>query len=107
MRCPAHPANSVIQVTLASSGGWTRIAVADEGIGISEELRPKLFDTYARRQGSGDSRASGLGLWLAIVKGFVDLHGGAIDVDSAGSRMGSTFAIVLPTAVMGEASFEA
>lgn len=101
------PANSLIEIVLSAQNGAVDIAVVDQGIGISDELLPKLFDTYSRGQGSADTRTSGVGLGLAIVKGLIDLHYGTIKVDSAGPGMGSTFTISLPSSTSALASSEA
>jgi signal transduction histidine kinase len=90
------PANSLIQVSLSLDNGRVAVRVTDQGIGISEELRPRLFDTYSQGYISDESRTSGVGLGLAIVKGLVDLHGGAIEVESDGPGLGSAFTVFLP-----------
>jgi signal transduction histidine kinase len=90
------PARSPIRVTVSVRDQAVAVVVADEGIGIAEELRPRLFDTYSQGYASTDSRTSGVGLGLAIVKGVIDLHGGDICVDSDGAGKGSAFTITLP-----------
>lgn len=90
------PTDSLIRVNVVAENGSVDIAIADQGFGISDELRPRLFDTYTQGTVATDSRTSGVGLGLAIVKGLVELHGGAIEVDSAGPGMGSTFTVSLP-----------
>lgn len=95
------PANSVIRVTFSQTDGSVAVAIADEGIGIADELKPKLFDTYSQGQVSDDRSTSGVGLGLAIVKGLIDLHDGAIQVDSGGPGLGSTFTVSLPSSVGG------
>jgi len=90
------PANTPIRLALSSGNRWVSVSIADEGIGISDELRPRLFDFYAQGHVPNDSRSSGVGLGLAIVKGLVDLHGGTIEVHSAGLGLGSTFTLFLP-----------
>lgn len=71
------------------------ISVVDEGIGISNEFLPYVFDKYrqAAAKKSGKSGATGLG--LAFCKLAVEAHGGAISVVSA-PGLGSTFNITLP-----------
>lgn len=68
-----------------------RLSVADEGVGISEELLPKLFDPFF------STKDGGTGLGLALTHQIVREHGGWIDVDSEPGR-GSTFVVVLPAA---------
>lgn len=71
------------------------VSVADTGRGIDAAHLPRLFDRFwqVRR----DDRTRGTGLGLAIAKGIVEVHGGAIWVESAPGA-GSTFYFTLPTA---------
>jgi signal transduction histidine kinase len=81
---------------------WVRISVRDEGAGVAEADQQHLFEPFftgfdTLRHSSGDyqfgKRGIGLGLWL--VKTFVELHGGRVEVSSSPGA-GSTFAFVLP-----------
>ena len=81
---------------------WIRVQVSDEGVGVSAVDQPHLFEPFftgfdTLRHSSGDyqfgKRGIGLGLWL--VKTFVELHGGRVEVSST-SGIGSTFAFLLP-----------
>lgn len=96
------PAHSLIQVNVRAQNGAVNIAITDHGVGISEELMPRLFDIYSQGNDASEGRASGMGLGLAIVKGLVELHGGAVEVASEGPGMGSTFTVSLP-ALLGKA----
>jgi signal transduction histidine kinase len=73
-----------------------QIVVKDNGMGISAEFLPHVFELF--RQGvSTITRAhDGLGLGLAIVKELVAMHGGTIEASSDGSGRGATFTINLP-----------
>jgi PAS domain S-box-containing protein len=91
------PRGGRIAVTLDSSGGRVRVAVADSGIGIDAEFLPHVFDRF-RQADSGTTRVyGGLGLGLAIVHDLVHLHGGEVEVQSAGAGRGATFTVTLPT----------
>ncbi len=88
--------------TEPSDDKWVRISVRDEGAGVSEADQQHLFEPFftgfdTLRHSSGEyqfgKRGIGLGLWL--VKTFVELHGGRVEVSSAPGA-GSTFAFVLP-----------
>lgn len=72
------------------------VRVRDNGIGMSAELLTHVFEPF--RQGErGTSRSSaGLGLGLALVKGFIELHGGSVEAESAGPMQGSEFILRLP-----------
>lgn len=79
-----------------------RFEVSDEGIGIAESDRPHIFDRFfgtldTRHHSSGvyEFNKRGPGLGLAIVRKFVELHGGAITVDSS-TESGTRFAVTLP-----------
>lgn len=67
------PAGSAIRLTGKREGGTVIVSVADEGKGIAPELRPHLFERFAK---SDDSRGSGLG--LVIARRVVEAHGGTI-----------------------------
>ena len=61
---------------------------------------PHVFDRFRQQDASTTRRHGGLGLGLAIVKQLVELHGGSIRVESAGSGQGTTFKVLLPLSVM-------
>ena len=65
----------------------------DNGIGISEEDRSRIFQRFYQ---AGDThRTGGMGLGLSMVRQIVQLHGGTITVDSAVDK-GTTFTVFLP-----------
>ena len=69
--------------------------VSDTGIGMSEEFLPSLFELFTRERNTTLSKISGTGLGMAIVKNFVDLMDGSIEVESELGE-GSTFTITIP-----------
>ena len=69
--------------------------VSDTGIGMSEEFLPSLFELFARERNTTISKIPGTGLGMAIVKNFVDLMDGSIEVESELGE-GSTFTITIP-----------
>ena len=77
--------------------GYTLIQtkVSDTGIGMSEEFLPSLFELFARERNTTISKIPGTGLGMAIVKNFVDLMDGSIEVESELGE-GSTFTITIP-----------
>jgi len=85
-----------VTVTLRRHESQFEIEVSDTGEGIDPAVLPYVFDRF--RQGdSGTTRMhQGLGLGLAIVRHIVELHGGRVDVTSAGKGQGATFVIALP-----------
>ncbi len=99
------PDGGTIRIAAALEPGlpdWLRLRVSDEGVGVSPEDQQYLFEPFftgfdTMRHSSGDyqfqKRGMGLGLWL--VKTFVELHGGRVEVSSTTGK-GSTFSFLLP-----------
>ncbi len=72
------------------------ISVKDNGIGLSPDLAPRLFQPFVQADMSIERSGGGLGLGLSITKGIVELHGGSVSVYSEGLGKGSEFIIRLP-----------
>jgi signal transduction histidine kinase len=72
------------------------VSVSDNGIGISAELLPTVFDLFSQAERTPDRSQGGLGLGLALVKSLVELHGGMVTAASEGRNLGSEFTIRLP-----------
>lgn len=71
------------------------VSVADEGVGISKEFIPLVFERF-RQDVNSPGRNGGLGLGLAIVRNLVELHGGTVRVESEGEEKGAKFTVRLP-----------
>ncbi len=71
------------------------VSVSDTGIGIPEEFREKIFETYRQVDGSDNRSYSGMGLGLAIARQIIELHGGGISVCPR-TGGGSVFTFTLP-----------
>jgi signal transduction histidine kinase len=87
------PAGGSVTLQLRSDRSTAVISVRDTGEGIDPELLPHIFEPF--RQGR-NGRHGGLGLGLAIVRQFVELHGGAISARSEGQGRGAEFTVRLP-----------
>jgi len=74
------------------------VEVSDDGIGISPEHLPRLFERFYRVGKSRARNEGGSGLGLAIVKHIIDVHGGSITVKSIEGQ-GSTFSFTLERAM--------
>jgi PAS domain S-box-containing protein len=77
--------------------GCLSIEVRDEGIGITPEKLPHLFDAFEQGGRSITKRFGGLGLGLAISKALVELHNGHIRAHSDGKDRGATFTVEFDT----------
>jgi CheY-like chemotaxis protein/anti-sigma regulatory factor (Ser/Thr protein kinase) len=87
-----------VRLTVESEHGQAVLVVQDTGIGIDPEMLPHVFKPFAQSDRSLDRSAGGLGLGLALVKGLVDLHQGAVRARSEGVGRGAEFTIRLPLA---------
>jgi signal transduction histidine kinase len=92
------PPCGAIKLSVRAEGSNVKLIISDNGIGMSPELRSRVFELFAQADRNSDRSQGGLGLGLALVKSLVELHGGAVAVDSAGEQKGSTFTITLPGA---------
>ncbi len=80
-------------VSTMTDASEIRISVKDQGMGISDDELPRIFDAFHR--GKVGTKAEGFGLGLAAVKAIVEAHGGRVLVESEMGK-GSTFTVVLP-----------
>ncbi|MBC7772647.1 MAG: PAS domain S-box protein [Pyrinomonadaceae bacterium] len=98
------PRGGRVQVVLARVNSHVEITVSDTGKGIKPEFLPHVFERFRQADSSAAREHGGLGLGLAIVKQLVELHGGAVQVTSAGEGKGSTFTVHLPLAALQASS---
>jgi two-component system OmpR family sensor kinase len=93
----AHtPASAGADVRIeASTDRTVLLEVADDGPGLSEEQRAKVFERFYRVDSSRSRDAGGAGLGLAIVAAIAEAHGGDVEVESAPGR-GASFRVRLP-----------
>jgi two-component system, OmpR family, sensor histidine kinase KdpD len=97
------PARLPIEVDAECKDGQLLISVSDRGPGFSSELSDRVFEKFYRGDGR---RAGGLGLGLAIARGFVEAHGGKITAENRDGG-GARFIINLPVRVTDEKVLDA
>jgi signal transduction histidine kinase len=85
-----------VVLELARAGSNVRLSIRDDGQGIAPDFLPFVFDRFRQADASASRRHGGLGLGLALVRQIVELHGGAVGVESGGVNQGSTFWVTLP-----------
>ncbi len=90
------PDNGKITVDVELTDNEILISVSDTGIGISVEDQKRVFEDFYQAKGGLADKIPGTGLGLALVKRFVELHGGHIWAKSAGLGKGSQFTFSLP-----------
>jgi PAS domain S-box-containing protein len=90
------PKGGRVQVRLERVNSHVEMTVSDTGQGIRSEFLPYVFDRFRQADSSNTRSSMGLGLGLAIVRQLIELHGGAVCVESEGEGKGSTFTVKLP-----------
>ncbi len=88
-----------VRVTGALEGEQVVLRIRDNGVGISAELLPNVFEMFVQGRQSLDRALGGLGLGLTLVRSIVQMHGGTVEAFSAGAQQGSEFVVRLPRAV--------
>jgi PAS domain S-box-containing protein len=88
------PRGGQIWVKLYLEGEDAVVRIEDNGIGISPEMLPRIFDLFTQAETA--SETGGLGIGLAVVKNLVALHNGVVQVRSDGLGKGSEFTVRLP-----------
>lgn len=83
-----------VEVEVAAEEVW--VSVTDNGIGMSQEILPEIFEMFSQAYVSPDRTQAGLGLGLALALRLVEMHGGTIQAHSAGIGKGSRFTVRLP-----------
>lgn len=85
-----------IRVRAARERAFAIVEVTDTGKGISPDLLPHIFERFRQGDSSSTRQHGGLGLGLTIAHQLVVMHGGKIEVESAGEGKGSRFSVLLP-----------
>ena len=82
-----------------------RTSVSDTGIGMSQEYLTRIFEAFTREQNTTKSKIAGSGLGMSIVKKYVELLGGTINVESEPGK-GSTFTVTLKHRIADEGYYK-
>jgi PAS domain S-box-containing protein len=90
------PAGGRIDLRLYQEGENAVISVADTGVGIPPKMSGRIFEMFVQLDQYTPRARTGLGVGLALSQRLVELHGGTIEVESAGKDRGSTFRVRLP-----------
>ncbi len=94
------PEGGQVEVHLTQHYSTVQIQVRDTGKGIRPDFLPYVFDHFRQADSTTTRTFGGLGLGLAIVRNLVELHGGIVQVESAGEDQGATFTVRLPIAAI-------
>ena len=90
------PLGGSVTVGVEGVGAFVRVVVRDTGIGIPAQAIPYVFQRFWQVESTATREHGGLGLGLALSRHLVELHGGTIAVESAGTGKGAEFRIELP-----------
>ncbi len=90
------PKGGRVQIQLQRVSSHIELLVSDTGQGIQPDLLPYVFDRLRQGDSSSTRAHGGLGLGLALVRHFVELHGGIVFAESPGEGRGATFVVKLP-----------
>jgi len=89
-----------VQVRLERVNSHVELTVSDTGIGIAPEFLPHVFERFRQADASTTRERGGLGLGLSIARQLTEMHGGTIDVSSAGLGQGATFRVKIPLMIV-------
>jgi CheY-like chemotaxis protein len=99
-RVAAQQGEGKVQVRLQRVNSHVELTVSDTGIGIPPEFLPHVFERFRQADPGITRERGGLGLGLSIARQLTEMHGGTIDVSSAGLGQGATFRVQLPVMIL-------
>ena len=89
-----------ISAAIREHDGEVELSVTDNGMGISPDLLPRVFELFVQGYRTSERSTGGLGIGLTLVRTLVEMHGGSVSAHSAGPGKGSRFAIRLATVAL-------
>jgi len=96
--------NGRVELVVRNDMPGVTVKIRDNGIGISPDMMPKLFNLFSQAHTTLERSETGLGVGLALVRGLVNLHGGSVSARSEGPGRGSEFVVRLPVGELPDAS---
>ncbi|HKW95021.1 MAG TPA: response regulator, partial [Methylomirabilota bacterium] len=93
------PSGGRISIRVSTRDDCGILEVADTGVGMSPEVRARVFELFYQDDRSPDRRRGGLGIGLTLVRQLAELHGGSVEASSEGEGLGSRFTVRLPLGV--------
>ena len=90
------PEGGCIWLTVGKEDGECVVRVRDTGMGIPQEILPKVFDLFTQAERTLDRAEGGLGIGLTLVRRLTEMHNGTVQAFSAGPGQGSEFVVRLP-----------
>ncbi len=90
------PVGGQVDLCVTAAEAAIVMTVSDNGIGITAEALPRIFEPFVQDQHAVGFNGTGLGIGLTVVRELVGAHGGSVVASSAGSGLGSQFVVTLP-----------
>ncbi|HEX3764873.1 MAG TPA: ATP-binding protein [Kofleriaceae bacterium] len=98
------PPSGHIDVAIVTGPASVAVRVQDDGLGITSDMLPRIFDIFVQAHDAHGRSQGGLGIGLNLVRRLVELHGGTVTAASAGVGHGSEFTVELPLTAEGAPS---
>ncbi|MEO5660351.1 MAG: diguanylate cyclase [Polaromonas sp.] len=89
------PEGGVIRLSVRAEGDFLVVTVSDNGIGITAETLPNVFEPFVQDAHAVAFAKRGMGIGLTVVRDLVHAHGGQVEAKSAGKMLGSVFTVRL------------
>ena len=87
---------ATVWLSIAKKDREAEIRIRDEGLGIPADTLEAIFEPFTQLESARSRSKGGMGIGLALVRSLVELHGGSIKAESAGTGKGSEFTVRLP-----------